>query len=161
MPTKLGPFGANSCEREKTRYGMKFGDYFYRVPHFMRELMSTPTFLIVGRRGTGKTTLTEYLKLETNQSGSSVVTIDAESVRPLLLVHPGHGAHHIRTQHQRSDRAARAGMGVPDLGSHLFVDAGLHGQRAWMARTSGQGRLFGALVDATGLGDNRPPVLIQ
>ncbi len=58
------PFGENSCEDEKKLLLANYEKYYFRNKRFESRLLDRSTYLIVGRRGTGKSSLIEYFAFE-------------------------------------------------------------------------------------------------
>lgn len=54
------PFGENSCEDEKRLLLGNYEKYYFRNKRFETRIMDRSTYLIIGRRGTGKSSLIEY-----------------------------------------------------------------------------------------------------
>jgi hypothetical protein len=60
MTILIKPFGENSCEDEKRLLDNNYEKYYFRNRRFENKLLDRNTYLIVGRRGTGKSSLIEY-----------------------------------------------------------------------------------------------------
>ncbi|TND08180.1 MAG: Uncharacterized protein FD123_2574 [Bacteroidetes bacterium] len=54
------PFGENSCEDEKRLLLGEYEKYYFRNKRFETKILDRSTYLVVGRRGTGKSSLIEY-----------------------------------------------------------------------------------------------------
>lgn len=63
MPT-LQPFGEISFENEIAKLGNKWDEYFFEHTNFVKKALETETYLIVGRRGSGKSSLCEYFNCQ-------------------------------------------------------------------------------------------------
>ncbi|HWM94445.1 MAG TPA: hypothetical protein VN493_27065 [Thermoanaerobaculia bacterium] len=60
----ISPFGERSFEREKNALGEDWSEYFFEHAPFNNESLKPKTYLIVGRRGCGKSSLAEYFKFQ-------------------------------------------------------------------------------------------------
>lgn len=58
------PFGENSCEDEKRLLLGDYEKYYFRNKRFETKILDRSTYLIVGRRGTGKSSLIEYFSFD-------------------------------------------------------------------------------------------------
>lgn len=58
------PFGENSCEDEKRLLLGNYEKYYFRNKRFEARISDRATYLIVGRRGSGKSSLIEYLSFK-------------------------------------------------------------------------------------------------
>ncbi|MBC8173187.1 MAG: hypothetical protein H7X71_04700 [Chitinophagales bacterium] len=56
----IQPFGEVSFEIEETKLGALWETYFFEHTNFVDEALDPETYLIIGRRGSGKSTLCEY-----------------------------------------------------------------------------------------------------
>jgi len=54
------PFGENSCEDEKRLLLGNYEKYYFSNKRFESRLLERATYLVIGRRGTGKSSLIEY-----------------------------------------------------------------------------------------------------
>ena len=64
MARSLHPFGERSFEEEKTKLGDEWTEYFFHYAPFVSRALDPSTYLIVGRRGTGKSSLGEFFKYQ-------------------------------------------------------------------------------------------------
>lgn len=74
------PFGAESCEHEVELLKEKYKEYFYNQSRFNMEALSTNTYLIVGRRGSGKTSLGKFFNFQTEIPNSLCVDVDEPEI---------------------------------------------------------------------------------
>ncbi len=58
------PFGEESCEHELAVLQDHYPEYFYEQSRFNEEALDPDVYLIVGRRGSGKTSLTQYFNFQ-------------------------------------------------------------------------------------------------
>lgn len=82
MKTKItsNPFGEESCEHELQALGEEYGDYFYREAHFNREALDIDIYLIIGRRGSGKTSLSKYFENHSLYENIEFIYIDGAPI---------------------------------------------------------------------------------
>ncbi len=60
----IDPFGSRACEAELSALGKRYSDlYFYNTP-FNESALNPETYLIIGRRGSGKTALAQYFSFQ-------------------------------------------------------------------------------------------------
>lgn len=74
------PFGEESCEHEVAILQEKYRDYFYDQSRFNRETLERDTYLIVGRRGAGKTSLAKYLTFQPYIKNTNCIDVDEPDV---------------------------------------------------------------------------------
>lgn len=58
------PFGEVSCEEEVTLLGNQYSNYYFEYVPFNAECTEKDTYLIVGRRGSGKSSLAHYFSFQ-------------------------------------------------------------------------------------------------
>jgi hypothetical protein len=58
------PFGEECCENELGVYQNRYEDYFFDHAPFLNEAIDRKTYLIVGRRGSGKTSLSNFFRFQ-------------------------------------------------------------------------------------------------
>ncbi|MBI5805133.1 hypothetical protein HZA73_03725 [candidate division TA06 bacterium] len=58
------PFGEVACEEEITVMGDKYSEYYFKHAPFNKGVLDKDCYLIVGRRGSGKTSLANYLTFQ-------------------------------------------------------------------------------------------------
>lgn len=69
-------FGRQSCEDEIVFFGDSYENYYYAEGRFNAEALERSTYLIIGRRGSGKTSLGKYFGFQ--QQIQSAVSIDVD-----------------------------------------------------------------------------------
>lgn len=74
------PFGEESCEHEIQTFGDEYGNYFYREARFNKETLDIDVYLIVGRRGSGKTSLSKYFENYSLYKNIEFVYIDGAPI---------------------------------------------------------------------------------
>ncbi|HEU4390219.1 MAG TPA: hypothetical protein VFV34_20625, partial [Blastocatellia bacterium] len=75
--TDLEPFGEADCESElKVMGSSEYSKYYFDHTRFNREALSPKVFLIIGRRGAGKTALSQFFSFQ--QLMPSVTTIEVD-----------------------------------------------------------------------------------
>ena len=77
-PTK--PFGEVCCEYERQILGKDYQSYFFDHAPFNFDSLDRNNYLIVGRRGCGKTSLAEFFKFQTEIPNSACIKVDEPSV---------------------------------------------------------------------------------
>jgi hypothetical protein len=76
----MRPFGEVSCEAEKTVLGDVYSDFFFEGAPFNQHSIEPDTFLIIGRRGCGKTSLAEYFKFQSQLPNARCIDVDEPRV---------------------------------------------------------------------------------
>ncbi len=79
------PFGEESCEHELEVLQDKYPDYFYEESRFNQEALDTDVYLIVGRRGSGKTSLTQYFNFQKRFRNSHSIDVDEPEIYQNIL----------------------------------------------------------------------------
>src|SRR5262245_54989312 len=75
--THLEPFGEADCESElKVMGSSEYSKYYFDHTRFNREALSPKVFLIIGRRGAGKTALSQFFSFQ--QLMPRVTTIEVD-----------------------------------------------------------------------------------
>src|SRR5215467_2449128 len=75
--TDLEPFGEADCESElKVLGSSEYSKYYFDHTRFNREALSPKVFLIIGRRGAGKTALSQFFSFQ--QLMPRVITIEVD-----------------------------------------------------------------------------------
>jgi len=70
------PFGEVSCEQELLVLREDYANYFYDQSRFNKESLDPETYLIIGRRGSGKTSLTKYFGFQDRISNAKNIDVD-------------------------------------------------------------------------------------
>lgn len=60
------PFGEASCEAERTRYESDYPTHYFHETPFNEPAMSPGTYLFIGRRGAGKTSLVSFFDFQSS-----------------------------------------------------------------------------------------------
>ena len=74
------PFGEESCEHELEVLREKYPDYFYEESRFNQESLDAEVYLIVGRRGSGKTSLTQYFNFQKRYKNAHSIDVDEPEI---------------------------------------------------------------------------------
>jgi hypothetical protein len=74
------PFGEADCESEIRQLGDEYQKYYFYHTRFNREALAKNVFLIVGRRGSGKTALSRYFSFQTVLPDARVIDVDEPKV---------------------------------------------------------------------------------
>lgn len=78
------PFGAESCEHEYAVLQDRYREFFYDLSRFNQEALERETYLIVGRRGSGKTSLTRYFEFQNAIKNAHCILVDVSDVYQIL-----------------------------------------------------------------------------
>ena len=76
MEHMLQPFGEVSCEREVEILQTQYQKYFFDHVPFTEQAIDQQTYLIIGRRGSGKTSLSRYFAFQRRLRNSSCLDVD-------------------------------------------------------------------------------------
>ncbi|MFN8384946.1 MAG: hypothetical protein U0X92_00815 [Anaerolineales bacterium] len=79
------PFGEESCEHELEVLKDKYPDYFYEESRFNQEALDADVYLIVGRRGSGKTSLTQYFNFQKRYKNAHSIDVDEPEIYQNIL----------------------------------------------------------------------------
>lgn len=79
------PFGEESCEAEITTLQKHYSDYFFTHTDFCSEALSPSTYLFVGRKGTGKTSLAHYFTFHKTSKVYECIDVDEPKVYHSVL----------------------------------------------------------------------------
>jgi hypothetical protein len=82
---ELKPFGEVACEQDIDMLKGKYSDYYFTETPFTQLALGRQCFLIIGRRGSGKTALSEYFKFQTSLPHAITVDIHEPSTFELML----------------------------------------------------------------------------
>jgi hypothetical protein len=72
----LDPFGLADCESELLEMRERYADIFFEETPFNQPAISPNTYLIVGRRGSGKTALSQYFSFQTEIPEARCLDVD-------------------------------------------------------------------------------------
>lgn len=76
MSRELRPFGEVSCEKEIAILEREYENYYFRETPFNQDAIKPRTYLIVGRRGSGKTSLSHYFSFQREIENSVCIDVD-------------------------------------------------------------------------------------
>lgn len=79
------PFGEESCEHELAVLQDHYPDYFYEQSRFNEEALDPNVYLIVGRRGSGKTSLTQYFNFQKRFRNAHSIDVDEPEIYQSIL----------------------------------------------------------------------------
>jgi energy-coupling factor transporter ATP-binding protein EcfA2 len=74
------PFGEESCEHEIQALGEEYNNYFYREARFNKDVLDVNVYLIVGRRGSGKTSLSKHFENYSIYKNKEFIYIDGAPI---------------------------------------------------------------------------------
>ena len=74
------PFGLESCEAEVSVLKTRYQDYFYSLGRFTEEALEPENYLFVGRRGSGKSSLTQYMNFQDQYTGAICIDVDEPEI---------------------------------------------------------------------------------
>lgn len=73
------PFGLVSCEQEEESLQDAYSDYFFQETPFNAPALEKNTYLIIGRRGSGKTSLTRFFGFQHSYTNARWIDVDEPS----------------------------------------------------------------------------------
>ena len=78
MPHSLEPFGALTCETEIKQLGSmkEYSKYYFHETRFNLASLDQKTYLIIGRRGSGKTALSNYFSFQKMVPNCRAIDVD-------------------------------------------------------------------------------------
>lgn len=79
------PFGENSCEREKAILKDSYPKYYFENMQFGKRALNRQTYLIVGRRGSGKSSLIEYFSFHNKRKPVRCIDINEPEIYQVVL----------------------------------------------------------------------------
>jgi hypothetical protein len=79
------PFGQAACEAEVASLKTEYSNLYFHETPFTEAALRPETYLIVGRRGSGKTALTEYFSFQTDLANPLCVAMDKPEAYQELL----------------------------------------------------------------------------
>lgn len=77
------PFGEDACEYEVKLLGKQYKDYYFHHASFNKDVLDTCRYLLVGRRGSGKTSLLQYFAFQDLIPNAQAICIDTEHIPDL------------------------------------------------------------------------------
>ena len=80
------PFGEESCEHELEVLQDRYPEYFYGGSRFNNEALDPEVYLIVGRRGSGKTSLTKYFNFQERFRHAHSIDVDEPEIYQSILI---------------------------------------------------------------------------
>lgn len=88
IPSETGflyPFGEVSCEQELEVLQEHYREYYYGESPFNKEALDPEIYLIVGRRGAGKTSLTKYFGFQDHIKHAHNIDVDEPEIFNSIL----------------------------------------------------------------------------
>ncbi|MEZ0395851.1 MAG: hypothetical protein ABWK53_05425 [Anaerolineales bacterium] len=82
---RLHPFGEESCEHEIQVLQDQYHQYYYNQSRFNQEVLDPGVYLIVGRRGSGKTSLTQYFNFQNRIRNAHSIDVNEPQVYSHIL----------------------------------------------------------------------------
>lgn len=79
------PFGEVSCELEKQKFGGRYSEFYFTETPFSKPAMDPETYLIIGRRGSGKTSLSEYFGFQQDLGDATSIDVNEPGVYNAIL----------------------------------------------------------------------------
>lgn len=84
--TELEPFGEADCESElKVMGSSEYSKYYFDHTRFNREALRPKVFLIIGRRGAGKTALSQFFSFQQLMPNVTTIEVDEPAVFQQLM----------------------------------------------------------------------------
>jgi len=84
--TDLEPFGEADCESDlKVLGSSEYSKYYFDHTRFTREALSPKVFLIIGRRGAGKTALSQFFSFQQLMPRVTTIEVDEPAVFQQLM----------------------------------------------------------------------------
>ncbi len=74
------PFGEECCEAEIKILREKYSDYFFLQAPFNNDAIDQETYLIIGRRGSGKTSLAQYFSFQNQIKNCKCIDVDEPNI---------------------------------------------------------------------------------
>lgn len=85
VDARFMPFGEADCETEIKLLKDRYSDYFLGTAPFNRESVREDNYLIIGRRGSGKTALSHYFGFQTHVPAGTCIDVDEPAVFQKVL----------------------------------------------------------------------------
>ena len=79
------PFGEESCEHELAVLQDHYPEFFYEESRFNQDALDPEVYLIVGRRGSGKTSLTKYFNFQKRFKNARSIDVDEPEIYQSIL----------------------------------------------------------------------------
>ena len=79
------PFGEKSCEDEIRLLGERYQEYYFDHAPFNEEVLLPRSYLVVGRRGSGKTSLSHYFRFQRSYKNATSLAITSEELPQIYL----------------------------------------------------------------------------
>ncbi len=73
---RFNPFGEADCESEVKLLKQDYSRYFFYHTRFNHLALDEKVFLIVGRRGSGKTALSQFFSFQKEMMGAIAIDVD-------------------------------------------------------------------------------------
>src|SRR5258707_975458 len=84
--TELEPFGEADCESElKVMGSSEYSKYYFDHTRFNREALNPKVFLIIGRRGAGKTALSQFFSFQQLMPNVTTIEVDEPAAFQQLM----------------------------------------------------------------------------
>jgi len=84
--TDLDPFGEADCESElKVMGSSEYSKYYFDHTRFNREALNPKVFLIIGRRGAGKTALSQFFSFQQMMPNVTTIEVDEPAAFQQLM----------------------------------------------------------------------------
>lgn len=84
--SELEPFGEADCESElKVMGSSEYSKYYFDHTRFNREALSSKVFLIIGRRGAGKTALSQFFSFQQLMPNVTTIEVDEPAAFQQLM----------------------------------------------------------------------------
>jgi hypothetical protein len=93
---RFSPFGAADCETEVQVLGEDYRKYFFYHTRFNDSALDPNVFLIIGRRGSGKTALSQYFAFQKQMRHSSAIDVDEPAAFQQVMQRITEAAAHTR-----------------------------------------------------------------
>src|SRR5438067_9140959 len=74
------PFGEESCEAELNTLQHSYSDYYFTHTFFTEKALHPDTYLFVGRKGSGKTSLAHYFTFQKALHDYECIDVDEPTV---------------------------------------------------------------------------------
>ncbi|MER3431850.1 MAG: hypothetical protein C4288_00065 [Leptolyngbya sp. ERB_1_1] len=93
MPIDLEPFGEPDCESELKLLGTdEYSKYYFYHTPFNQEALNRKVFLIIGRRGSGKTALSSFFSFQKTIPNATAIDVDEPAAFQQVMTQIAAGA---------------------------------------------------------------------